>query len=1299
MENNLDKIAVIGMNCRFPGGANNPDAYWHLLQTGKDGIQPIPPERWRVEDYYSSEPDQPGKMYTRQGGFLEQIDHFDPVFFNIKPLEAVQMDPQQRLILEVGYLALENAGQPPGSLKGSKTGVFIGICFDDYARLTINSGFPERITPYSCLGNSKSIAAGRLSYVLGLQGPAMAIDTSCSSSLLAIHLACKSLLLGESDLALAGGVNLMLSPENTIGFCTLKALSPTDRCKTFDVSADGYVRGEGCGIVVLKRLEEAISHRDPILAVIRSSATNHDGPSNGMTAPNGLAQEAVIRQALLTAKVEPEYVQYVETHGTGTVLGDPIEVSALGNVLGKNRSKDNPLWIGSVKTNFGHLEGAAGVASFMKVVLALQHRAIPPHLHLTTPNPYIPWNKLPFKVPTELTPWPSGKPSRLGGVSSFGMSGTNVHVILEEAPTIPSLPSSRPWQLLVLSAKTPTSLERTSVKLTEYLHQHSSNIDLADVAFTLSGGRQVFPYRRIMLCRHLDQGSGRRIEMTQETSCESKVEGKRPLAFMFPGQGTQSINMGLDLYRNEPDFRQPFDRCAEILQPLLGFDLRRVIYPDCWQEKAVNLLQQTVVAQPALFVFEFALAQLWMEWGIQPQMMIGHSIGEYVAACLAGVFSPEDALRLVTVRAKLMQRCPTGAMLAVSLAPEEIQDLIERWNQENSSLKARLSLAAINSPQQCVISGDITAIESLAALLNSRNTPYHRLNTSHAFHSHLMESILDEFTDEVKSVNLNPPKIPVVSNVTGCWLSPEEAVDPDYWTKHLRHTVYFAQGVQQLLKNPDIIALEVGQGATLSQLAKKMASSSNHLFLSSLPKPGGQQITVTEDSFKHLLMTLGQLWLAGVSPDWEKFYSGEQRRYLQLPTYSFDYQRYWLDFKSSAPLAVSIQDSKEITATPSISSSNKKLANSPASVYNDLENLLITILQESLALESLDVKDNFFDLGGDSLLAIQLISQLNKQFQVQLNQNQLMKSPTVATLALMIEQARSGERGASNASLVEIQPKGNKRPLFCIHPAGGNVFCYLNLVNYLGSEQPIYGLEDPNLFLEEKRHFTFLEKAQYYMKLIQTVQNKGPFLLLGYSYGGNMAFEIALQFEKQGHQVLFLGLIDSFPPISYQNIAIEDTKLLAAIWQMIGLMFDKKQRSWFNELKQIKPHKRLDYVVKKLLSDASGIAIPDDFLNSSLLKVAMNNFRELHDYIPQEIYPGKITYFWAEQKIPQSLIRLLNYQIPDDLLGDGWSHFSSQAIENHYVPGHHFTLFNKANFPRLARIIQQCLVQSQETCQ
>jgi thioesterase domain-containing protein len=310
-----------------------------------------------------------------------------------------------------------------------------------------------------------------------------------------------------------------------------------------------------------------------------------------------------------------------------------------------------------------------------------------------------------------------------------------------------------------------------------------------------------------------------------------------------------------------------------------------------------------------------------------------------------------------------------------------------------------------------------------------------------------------------------------------------------------------------------------------------------------------------------------------------------------------------------------------------------------------------------------------------------------------------MKSPTVATLALMIEQARSGERGASNASLVEIQPKGNKRPLFCIHPAGGNVFCYLNLVNYLGSEQPIYGLEDPNLFLEEKRHFTFMEKAQYYMKLIQTVQNKGPFLLLGYSYGGNMAFEMALQFEKQGHQVLFLGLIDSFPPISYQNIAIEDTKLLASIWQMIGLMFDKKQRSWFNELKQIKPHKRLDYVVKKLLSDASGIAIPDDFLNSSLLKVAMNNFRELHDYIPQEIYPGKITYFWAEQKIPQSLIRLLNYQIPDDLLGDGWSHFSSQAIENHYVPGHHFTLFNKANFPRLARIIQQCLVQSQETCQ
>ncbi|MEO1297583.1 MAG: beta-ketoacyl synthase N-terminal-like domain-containing protein, partial [Cyanobacteria bacterium J06636_16] len=426
-----EPIAIVGMACRFPGGANTPEAYWELLRNGVDAITAIPSQRWDVAAHYDPDADVPGKMYTRHAGFIDGVDQFDPQFFGISPREAHSLDPQQRLLLEVSYTALENAGQPPFDLRGTRTGVFVGVSFDDYAQLSVRSGDLTRIDAHSSLGNTRSIAAGRVSYTFGFQGPTMQLDTTCSSSLLAVHLACQSLRSGESNLALAGGVNLMLSPEPTIGFCKLKALAPDGRCKTFDAAADGYGRGEGCGMVVLKRLSDAIDNQDPILAVLRGSAVNHDGLSNGLTAPNGAAQEAVLRQALVNADVEPEQVQYVEVHGTGTRLGDPIEVLALNKVMGQ---RSDPLLVGSVKTNIGHLESAAGVASLIKVILSLQHQQIPPHLHFQTPNPYIPWDKLAVEVPTQLTPWPANEDSRLAGISSFGMSGTNVHLILEEAP-------------------------------------------------------------------------------------------------------------------------------------------------------------------------------------------------------------------------------------------------------------------------------------------------------------------------------------------------------------------------------------------------------------------------------------------------------------------------------------------------------------------------------------------------------------------------------------------------------------------------------------------------------------------------------------------------------------------------------------------------------------------------------------------------------------------------------------------------------------------------------------------------
>ncbi len=1259
-----EPIAIIGMDCRFPGGASNPESYWNLLEKGVDGIQEIPSDRWNVEKYYDDDPDQPGKMYTRHGGFLNQVDQFDPRFFGISPLEAVSLDPQQRLLLEVSYGAIENAGYPPESLKGSKTGVFVGICFDDYAKVCFSNGNLDKIEAFSSLGNSKSVGVGRLSYIFGFQGPALGLDTSCSSSLLAIHLACQSLRNRESNLALAGGVNLMLAPDVTIGFCKLRALSAIGRCKTFDAMADGYVRGEGCGIVVLKRLSDALADGDRILALIRGSAANHDGRSNGLTAPNGLAQEAVIKQALSHAKVQPTQIQYLEAHGTGTTLGDPIEVMALSRALGTGRTKENPLFIGSVKTNFGHLEGAAGVAALMKVVLSIQHQQIPPHLHFSTPNPYIPWQQLPLVVPTQLTPWTVQDNSRLAGVSSFGMSGTNVHLIVEEAPIAAPSQALSPQNLLVLSAKTPSALEQSTANLAQYLQQHPQ-VNLTDVAYTLSGGRQAYPYRRKLVCSSREQA----IQQLQDLNAQSLFNHvpearEKPVIFLFSGQGSQYVNMGLELYQNEPIFREEVDRCTQLLQPLLGIDLRTILYPQIDSPDATVVLQQTVIAQSALFVIEYALAKLWMSWGVTPQGMLGHSLGEYVAACLSGVFSVEDALWLVVVRGKLMQQLPKGKMLAVVLPQAEVLALINQSKWQNC-----LTLAVVNSPSQCVVSGETEAIDQLQNYCLTQGIVCRLLNTSHAFHSQMMEPILKPFIEQLGKVQLNTPQIPYLSNVTGTWITSEQAREPNYWVKHLRQTVRFADGLQELLKQPENILLEVGPSQVLTKLVKQQQATSSTICLASLTqtRPG------STPSREFLFNTLGQLWLAGVIIDWQGVYARQQRQRLTLPSYPFQRQRYWIDTPPE-PLIEEKQPSQSVKPL---------VLESAAASRPKIERLLRETLEESLGINPISLDDNFFELGGDSLLAIELVSRLSQTFQVKLNSSQLIETPTIAKLAVIIEKAYQ-KKGSVGSCLVQLQGGETKRPIFFIHPASGTAFCYQNFLAYWDDDQPIYALEDPYL-KQDSRFGSFQEKAQYYVNLIRQVQPEGPYLLAGYSYGGNMALEMAIHLQKQGQTVDFLGLLDSFPPVSYKNIAIDDTRLLAAVWQMTSLIFEKQSRQWFEELQSVEPEQQIDYVVKQLLDDKTGIPLSETVLDERTLQVAMNNFRELHHYIPSEIYSGQITYFWAAEKIPESLSTLLNYQIPNDLVGDGWGKLTSLPIKNYYVPGHHFTMLNSTNFPVLAQ--------------
>ena len=694
-----EPIAVVGLACRVPGGGDDSASFWHLLRNGVDATGPVPSGRWDVDSLYHPDPEMPGRMATRRGGFLSCVDMFDPAFFGITRREAQGMDPQQRLLLEVCWEALEHAGQPPDRLQRTPTGVYIGLAGSDYAYLQLESGDRSLFDAHFASGIAHSIASGRLSYLLGLQGPSLTIDTACSSSLVATHLACQALRAGDCRMALAGGVNLILSPNIYIALSHSRMLAPDGRCKTFDAAADGFARSEGCGMIVLKRLSDAQRDGDNILAVIRGTAVNQDGPSSGLTAPNGPAQEAVIRDALARAGVAPRDVSYLEAHGTGTQLGDPLEVTALGAVFGGDRDAAHPLWLGSVKTNLGHLEAAAGIAGLIKVVLSLQHQQLPPHLHFKTPNPHISWNDFAVRVPTKLTPWDPIGGRRIAGVSSFGFSGTNAHAVLEEAPaaSIPArtafVPLAHVSHLFVLSARDATSLAAVAGRYSEAFAA-STDDDLASLCFS-AATRAHHPQRATILASSITQLRECLFALSEGHAAEgariARVTRRDPprIAFLFPGQGAQYVGMARLLDETQPVFRTALDRCAAVIDSMLPWPLRSVIFD---KAIATQVLDETAFTQPALFAVEYALAQLWRSWGVIPDVVVGHSVGEYVAACVAGVMTPEDAARLITERGRLMQSLPAGgAMAAIFASGEAVAAQL-------SSDTGMVSIGAFNGP-------------------------------------------------------------------------------------------------------------------------------------------------------------------------------------------------------------------------------------------------------------------------------------------------------------------------------------------------------------------------------------------------------------------------------------------------------------------------------------------------------------------------------------------------------------------------------------------------------------------------
>jgi acyl transferase domain-containing protein/acyl carrier protein len=885
-----EPIAIVGMGCRFAGGIDNPEVLWRILRDGVDVITEVPKNRWDIDKYYDPNPDAIGKISTRNGGFVNEVDTFDAHFFNISPREAISLDPQQRLLLEVSWQALENSHQVPEKLHKSPVGVFIGICSNDYAR----KFSVEELNAYFATGNASSTAAGRLSYFLGLTGPSLAVDTACSSSLVAVHLGCQSLRNQECSLALAGGVNLLLSPENSIVFSQSRMLAPDGRCKTFDAAADGYVRGEGCGVIVLKRLSDAIKNQDNILSVIRGSAINQDGPSGGLTVPNGLSQANVIRQALLNGGVKPSQVGYIEAHGTGTSLGDPIEVEAIGAVFGESHSQESPLLIGSLKTNMGHLEAAAGIAGLIKVILQLQYQEIVPHLHLKQPNPYINWNEIPINVPTQLTPWPGDSQKRIGGVSSFGFSGTNAHIVLEEAPiqelqVKDSKLVEHPIHLLTLSAKTDKTLKDLVVNYHTYLKNHKE-LEIASVCFSANTGRSHFD-RRLAILAADKQELIDKLAKISTGSTEEEAPGvyagtlysnsKSPkIVFLFTGQGSQYVNMGRQLYETQPVFRQAMEQCGRILQLYLEKSLLDIIYPDNTQVLDSSIINQTAYTQPALFAIEYALFQLWQSWGIKPDVVMGHSVGEYVAATVAGVFSLEDGLKLIAHRGRLMQELPAGGEMVAVMASLDIVDRLI------APFIGSVAVAAINGAKNIVISGEAEAISTIIDNLDSKGIESKLLQVSHAFHSPLMAPMLAEFTAIANRITYNQPLIPLISNLTGN-RADNSIATANYWVNHVSQPVKFAQSMETLNKAGYQVFLEIGPKPTLLGMGKQCLPESEGVWLPSL-RSG-------REDWEVLLHSLAEFYVLGVNVDWVGFDRDYPRRKLVLPTYPFQRERYWIE--------------------------------------------------------------------------------------------------------------------------------------------------------------------------------------------------------------------------------------------------------------------------------------------------------------------------------------------------------------------------------------------------------------------
>ncbi|MER8370956.1 amino acid adenylation domain-containing protein [Mesorhizobium sp. M1378] len=1280
-------VAIIGMAGRFPG-AENVDQFWDNLVDGIESIADLDEQTLREagvdRDILRMH------NYVRREAVISGVDLFDAAFFGISPKEAAWMDPQQRILLETAYQALDHAGYGSRETAGGRVGVFAGVGANHY--------FADREAGRDLLDSERlqirilngcDFTATRLAYKLDLTGPCVSVQTACSTSLVAVHLACQSLRSNECDMALAGGASISLPHGKGYLHQEGHIFSPDGHCRAFDAKAQGTVRGSGAAVVVLKRLGDACRDGDNIWAVIKGTAINNDGAGKvGFTAPSADGQAAVIQAALTDADVSADSIGYVEAHGTGTYLGDPIEISGLTKAFRSQTARKQFCAIGSVKTNVGHLDAAAGVTGLIKLAMMLNRGVIPASLHLDKPNPNIDFQESPVFVNKTCTAWPKGREPRRGGVSSFGIGGTNAHTILEEAPPRSGEQDGRRLHVFPVSGASRSALTEMLRRLAGFMRRSDIQHSAANIAYTLQKGRAALRYRSsfvgadlLELADQLDQAALQAGGSREVSSSECRV------VFMFSGQGAQQIGMCRELYEEEPVFRSAIDECAKLLKELAHIDFRTLLYREGKSDGELEPQLEAII-QPVIFATQYAMAKLFISWGIFPAAVIGHSIGEYAAAHIAGIISLPDAIRLTLVRGQLTSRVPAGGIVAVSLSPEELQAY---WDE-------RLSLAAINGPRQCVVSGAASEITAFCEQLQAISVASKRIQASHAVHSSLLDPILPEFRIRAEQVECHAPQIPFMSTVLGDWLEADVPLDGSYWVRNLRETVQFHRAFDRLVQSGHELFIEMGPGAALTRHSRRLKSKSdsrNLLAFAALPGDDHGQ-----GDRARLLQMLGKLWTCGVRIDWYRLHDHQPPQCTPLPPYPFDRKRYWLnavaskereqneDLNQADTAAMSVVDTAAISVHRS--AGDEELRGPPVVEMSGeaaLDRQIAAVYRDILGLEDVGLTDSFFDLGGDSLSALSVINRIEQLTGERLAVSWLLEHQTPRGLAIALSKTRGSARPSA---LVPIQTGGSRAPLFCPHPFGGHVLFYTPLAKALGAEQPLFGLQARGLNGEARPHLSIPEMAREYIEAIKSVQPRGPYQLVGLSMGGSIAWEMACQLRDAGDKIAILALLDAKALHKREEYTSIQKHLLLGKRPIpdslseqvvtMSMLFPALKKHW-RKLKSIKRERQVTALLDFGRQTGDVPNMSETQLNH-LLAVAEANRIALRDYTPRP-NDSRSVLFAAKKGLRASM-----NQPNGDL---GWKQFARGRLEIHEVPGDHYTMIAPPHVRILAKKLEEYL--------